>query len=169
MTSIRHTIEYQAISDFYGSQTAKRSGVLLTQHIDDGIVILESIGADSITQAAFCLHPIFQMDDALVTTATEFMRVYGIPQSAFLAMEYRGIANAYLAYHVMPRDGIRLGPLSQVHQMLVADKVQNRKDFDLYHKAGHPNSERLTQYFNEWLTALGVSEARYQELISELD
>ena len=47
--------------------------------------------------------------------------------------------------------------------MLIADKVENRKDFERYHW-DHSNAARLTEYFREWLTALGISEDRYMEL-----
>lgn len=165
---IQRTIEYQAIHDYYGTRTAKRSGVPLMQHINEGIIILERIGADLVTQGAFCLHPLFQMDETFVNEAQAYMMRHGFTSSAFTAMEYRGIANAYLAHHAMPPDGIRLGPLLRVHQMLVADKVQNCKDFDLHHKGRHANSDRLTEYFDQWLDALEVTEGDYNRLISGL-
>jgi hypothetical protein len=47
--------------------------------------------------------------------------------------------------------------------MLIADKVQNRKDFELYHEATHPRSKELAMYFRLWLEKLGVSEENYQQ------
>jgi hypothetical protein len=50
-----------------------------------------------------------------------------------LATEYRNIANAHLSYHPPGESTFVLSPLSEVNIMLIADKIQNRKDFELYH------------------------------------
>ncbi|MGO4262326.1 hypothetical protein [Lysobacter sp. TAB13] len=42
--------------------------------------------------------------------------------------------------------------------------VHNRKDFETHHLDSHPNSPVLTQYFANWLRALGVDEAGYRAL-----
>ena len=87
------------------------------------------------------------------------------PEAAVPAMEYRNIANAYLSKHFTGTEDIfQLSVLDEVNQMLIADKVQNRKDFERYHQGSHENSEQLQIYFKNWLDKLGVSEARYQEL-----
>jgi len=52
--------------------------------------------------------------------------------------------------------------------MLVADKVQNRKDFLAYHKGTHARSDELDYYFKLWLRRLDISEERYQELVEGL-
>ncbi len=50
-----------------------------------------------------------------------------------LGVEYRSTANNHLS--VKPADeSIRLSPIAEVNHMLVADKIQNRKDFEIYHK-----------------------------------
>ena len=38
--------EYQIVKKFYGSQKAKRSGVPLINHIDEGLLILSHIQAN---------------------------------------------------------------------------------------------------------------------------
>lgn len=52
--------------------------------------------------------------------------------------------------------------------MLVADKVQNRKDFKRYHEGTHDRSRELAYYFDLWLTVLQISPERYEELIEGL-
>ena len=52
--------------------------------------------------------------------------------------------------------------------MLIADKIQNRKDFQLYHLGTHTRSEQLDQYFKNWLEKLEVSEDFYNETKSFL-
>jgi hypothetical protein len=47
--------------------------------------------------------------------------------------------------------------------MLIADKIQNRKDFELYHEGTHERSLELKCYFIDWLWRLGVREGEYQE------
>jgi hypothetical protein len=53
--------------------------------------------------------------------------------------------------------------------MLIADKVQNRKDFERYHRDTHPRARDLDHYFRNWLIALRVTETRYHELARRID
>jgi hypothetical protein len=81
-------------------------------------------------------------------------------------MEYRRVANNYLSKRMINSiDEIELSPLKDVNDMLIADKVQNRKDFELYHLDTHERSDVLDQYFKNWLIRLGITEERYQELV----
>jgi hypothetical protein len=160
---ITTSVEYKAISNYYGESTAERSGVRLMNHIDQGLVILNHIMADHFAMRAFCLHPIFQIDEAFIKEGSSFTHDNGFSLSVLYALEYRGIANAYLTHHVMSPKGIHLSPFKAVNDMLIADKVQNRKDFENYHRSTHCKRERLDEYFREWLAKLGVSETQYQE------
>jgi len=86
-----------------------------------------------------------------------------------LAMEYRNIANATLSHRTIATAAdIPLSPLPEVNAMLVADKVQNRKDFILHHARSHPRSKELDRYFRLWLERLGVSESQFGELFEAL-
>jgi hypothetical protein len=60
-----------------------------------------------------------------------------------------------------PED-IPLSPLAAVNTMLVADKIQNRKDFLAQHRANHPRAAELDRYFRLWLERLGVSEETFE-------
>lgn len=174
------SIAYGLISAFYGDRVAERSRVPLIHHVNEGLVILERIGASWTAAEAFCLHPLLQSD---LDLPQHYLRVCreGIDKhTILLAMEYRNIANAFLSDKVilgpddMGRDSVyttaplRLSPLSDVNDMLIADKVQNRKDFLRYHKGTHARSVELDHYFNVWLEALGISEERYTELVQGL-
>jgi hypothetical protein len=52
--------------------------------------------------------------------------------------------------------------------MLIADKIQNRKDFELYHLGKHERSSELDSYFKNWLERLDITEEFYQETKKEL-
>lgn len=157
---------YALIADYYGEKIAQRSGVPLINHIHEGLIILSAIGASSNAMQAYCLHPILQSDEALADNL--HYNFAGINHTTLLlTMEYRSVANEYLSKRtIQGLNEIRLSPLKDVNDMLIADKVQNRKDFDLYHKGTHERSEALSAYFQNWLARLGISEARYQELIA---
>ncbi|MGK0389502.1 MAG: hypothetical protein ACI94Y_002242 [Maribacter sp.] len=45
---------------------------------------------------------------------------------------------------------------NEVKQMLIADKVQNYKDFMLYHYKLHTRSDELYEYFQNWSKLLGI-------------
>jgi hypothetical protein len=179
---------YERIVEFYGDRKANRSGVPLINHINEGLTILDRLDAHPDVKEAFCVHPMIQADEDLKANYFHLINGSGsaklyLPISANvigLAMEYRNVANNFLSdqietgpnswgatetYSLKP---MRLSPLAGVNLMLVADKVQNKKDFELYHLATHDRSRELAYYFDLWLTVLNISPDRYQELIKDL-
>lgn len=160
----------ELVKAFYGNRKALRSGVPKINHIEEGVRILQHLGAHQDVQDAFCLHPMFQHHDDL--TVNWYMLAAFSPMVVAYVMEYRNIANAALSDNVstpgyMPAwtgKKLTLSPLPQVNMMLIADKVQNRADFDIYHKGKHVRSKELDFYFQTWHNALGVTEERYKEL-----
>lgn len=154
--------EYQIISNFYKNKRAKRSGVFLMNHIDEGLYILEKIKASEIAKKAYCLHPILQSDDALLENYNLLNNLNA--QVLISCMEYRSVANGYLSKREIESiEDIRLSPLKDVNDMLIADKIQNKKDFELYHKKTHDRTNELDIYFNNWLQRLNVSRNFYLE------
>lgn len=159
---------YQAIAEFYRGKYAKRSGVPYMNHIDEGLVILRALDARYDASAAFCIHPIVQRDSDFLALLDDggILQKYGVYlEAVLLAMEYRSIANSYLPKHV--DDHAHVVPLScseEVNRMLIADKVQNFKDFERYHEKTHPQAGRLRWYFQSWLGALRIGPERYKEL-----
>jgi hypothetical protein len=157
--------EYRAIENQYGGRKARRSGAYLMNHIDEGLFVLRRrLGASEAACRAWCMHPIVQ-GDADLAQALRVGTLAGIAtEVVILAMEYRNIANRFLSPmeehpgYVDPRR-IMLSPLREVNQMLIADKVQNYKDFILHHRATHPRADWLDRYFRAWLEALAVDPA----------
>lgn len=158
---------YKLIKKYYGNKKAKRSGVPYINHIDEGLIILDAIDATSCAKDAYCIHPILQDDDSLNVMLPLVADVDY--RTIITAMEYRNVANRGLScYQVDNPDHIYLGPLKDVRDMLIADKVQNRKDFLLYHLDTHPKSIELDRYFRNWLRALKVTEAEYNHLVQKI-
>ncbi len=156
-----------AIEEFYKDQAAARSGVPYINHIYEGIDILTCIDASDFAKSAYCLHPIFQADEALLDFYKEgnkgkaVITKHNIPiETIILAMEYRRMANSYLSFD-KPEDLIK-SPIVDVWDMLRADKIQNRKDFEAHHKGKHKRSNELTEYFNNWMGILNITEEKYQ-------
>lgn len=164
---IKRSVEYKLISKHYGDRVARRSQVPLMNHINEGIAVLNGIGAVESTKQAFCLHPLFQADADL--QENYYMGSFVDPYVLLLTMEYRNIANSYLSEKVNTGQKIRLSPLLEVNQMLIADKVQNYKDFIAYHRGTHPRSNELDQYFNEWLVALEIDLDTYNSLCKQIE
>lgn len=163
--------EYQAVVEFYGARKAKRSEVPLMEHIDQGLTVLEALGATERAKRAYCLHPMLQADEDLaqsyelgVATLTDD------PAVLVLALEYRHIANATLSPRsISSADDIPLSPLDEVNDMLRADKVQNWKDFVRHHRGTHPRSVELERYFKLWHAALSLTPARVAALIALIE
>lgn len=154
------TKAYLAVEAFYGQDRAARSGVLKIRHIQEGLVVLECLNATVYAKAAWCLHPLVQGDPNLALTAAPLAGFH--PKTAYLALAYGQAANAWLSDKV-GQPGPEPSDLPDVNHMLIADKVQNRKDFIIHHKATHPRSDELDLYFRKWLKALGVSEKAYHK------
>jgi hypothetical protein len=169
--------EYSMIKSYYQGQTAKRSGVPLINHIDDGLTVMREIGATEYAQRAFALHPMFQADRELDELGVHIASTIN-PEVLLLVMEYRSQANAWLSNKVLwvEYDGIPMlegvptpGPLKEVKDMLIADKVQNYKDFLQFHKGSHIRSAELNVYFDTWLNVLGISQERFKELCDVIE
>lgn len=161
--------EYIAIVQFYADRKAERSGLPLINHINEGLRILTWLKAPPIAMRAFCLHPIFQNDADFAANWNSTSLSDFDPRAIALAVEYRSVANESLSHrNILSADEIRLSPVPDVNAMLKADKIQNRKDFELHHKGTHPRSDELAVYFALWLERLGVSEEQYQEFQSRL-
>eukprot|EP00755_Sulcionema_specki_P021091 Sspe_Gene.73501::Locus_44438_Transcript_1_1_Confidence_1.000_Length_1358::g.73501::m.73501 len=162
-------LEYEMVSRYYGDAVTDRTGVHMINHIDEGLFILNTIGASEDAKRAYCLHPVVQGDPDLATFFSSPGCLEAVDKRVLaLALEYRNIANAHLSYHPEGEDAFNLSPLPEVNDMLIADKIQNRKDFRLYHMASHPRSARLAEYFEEWLRKLGVGERRVEEITADL-
>lgn len=158
--------EFEMISEFYKDQKAERSEVPYINHIVEGLWVLDQIDASMAARRAYAIHPMLQGDEEIA----EFDPIHANSVVLLNAVEYRNVANRYLSFHYGKETRkARLSPLKDVNDMLIADKVQNRKDFEKFHYGTHENSERLGLYFAEWLAALGVSEERYQEFATVLN
>jgi hypothetical protein len=158
-----------SIVKYYGDKTAKRSGVKLINHIYDGLTVLTSIKADRYAMEAFCFHPMFQSDEEL---GNNHLMIAGIdPNIVALIFEYRSVANAFnksMVYTTKVKD-IRISPIQQVNEMLVADKVQNRKDFLAHGKGKLEDSDRLDLYFQMWMDKFEITEEIFTSLCNNID
>jgi len=162
------SVEYRIISKYYECKEANRSGVPYMNHIDEGLIVLDSLCAGNMAKKAYCLHPIFQSDAELDDNFG--MDLTGVSSEVLImVMEYRSVANEYLSSREIESiDEIRLSPLVGVNEMLIADKVQNKKDFLIYHYDSHKRSSQLYKYFNLWLNKLEIDNDTYNELVSRI-
>lgn len=148
--SVLRTIEYRRISAYYNGKVAKRSGLPYMKHIDDGLKILEALGAARVTKKAWCLHALIQSDVEFVENLHLLERCDAV--AVALAIEYRHTANAYLS-RMPEQTEPKTGVSSKIRQMLIADKIQNYHDL-ITHNMKHPRYWSLCGYFNNWLNAL---------------
>lgn len=162
---------YKVINKFYeGKATSK--GIPYVNHIDEGVGHLENLHVSDVTINAFILHPFVQCVNLKSTYGKTLLTqkeleahidIYEInPDIAHELLLYRKFANSYLcrpetddfAYHEAFYALEDLEDYQNVLRMLIADKLQNFKDFLLYRKDDHPRSKELTYYFRFWLITL---------------
>ena len=176
----RWSPEYQAVRDHYADRVARVSGVPLMQQVEEGLIILDAIDASEDAMRAFCLRPLFQTDEDLVRYGQDFMdAVDASPFVILLVMEYRSRANAWLSerVHRLPADPRQIvadglpstGPLDAVRDMLIADKVQGRREFIRHQRGRHARTDELDLYFDLWLQALEVDADEYEGLCASID
>jgi len=164
--------EYGQVLDYYKDTQASRSRVWLMRHIDEGLAVLLYHGGQRMVLGpvgrAYSLHPLVQRAEELLVF---WESIRTTPEVMALAMEYRWVANAALAHDVarIPNpSAIELSILVGVNHMLVADKVQNCKDFERYHLGSHPRSEGLARYFKLWKGRLQIFDETYQTWVQRL-
>ncbi|MCE9580578.1 MAG: hypothetical protein K8W52_46085 [Deltaproteobacteria bacterium] len=168
--AVEASAEYRAIAAHYGERVARRSGVRLMQHIDEGLVILRALGADDVTQRAWCLHPLAQTPAMLDDACAALDDASDDGEVRALALAYRRTANAALSTRPLASAAeIALPGDRAIAQLLIADKVQNRKDFLRHHRATHPRGDELDRYFRLWLERLGIDEAGFARWCALLD
>lgn len=154
---------YKYIEQFYGDKSAQRSGVRYMNHIDEGIAVLDFLCAPGEAIEAYCLHPMFQCDDDLKENLKNKTLMSVMDKITLVhVIEYRNKANNFLSPHVSKREP-SLSPLVIVNWMLLADKIQNYKDFLKYQSHPEMSSnptmpkkkwDDLDQYFQRWLAVL---------------
>lgn len=147
------TPAYDTIKTFYGDKTTDRSGVKLINHIDEGLRILLALNASTVAKDAYCLHPYFQSDEDYSKHKSYYLSDIDT-ETIITAIEYRNVANSYLS-HMFEPDMFKIHD-ENVKMMLIADKIQNYKDFMLYHYGTHPRSEELYRYFQSWFAILEI-------------
>jgi hypothetical protein len=153
--------EYDLASEFWEDRIAKRTGVPFMLHVDEGLAVLNAIGATERAMRIYALHGVLQQcytDDTVHLNGLKNIA----PDVIIGAMEYRAVANAHLSFH--DPSTLRLSEDPDVNAALVADKVQNRKDFEIHHKGSHKRSDALDSYFKRWLRILDITEDDYYEL-----
>ena len=165
LNSVKKTAEYRLITRAYGTIRAKRSGVPLMNHIDEGLVVMIRILASQEAMKAYCIHPLVQEDSLLEVFGVDLIKCCD-SQSLLLAKEYREAANSYLSKG-KPED-YRPSAYPDVQDMLIADKIQNKKDFELYHAHTHPRAEELKKYFQNWMVILQLSKTIQKSLTKSI-
>lgn len=170
--------ELDEITHYYGDRKAHRSGVPLINHIHEGINVIEAVlykhqELANLLVRAYCLHPLVQEGvdkkywkhplSAFSKETLFFAKIYRIAANSYLCTpENDHIQNATDLMHHFKNNKITFGYETGI--MLYADKIQNRKDFALYHEGTHPRSQELKKYFNVWLEYLHFRIFKEKEL-----
>lgn len=161
---------YKVIEEFYKDKATSK-GIPYINHIDEGVGHLENLHVSDVIINAFILHPFVQCvnlkgtyKDCLLTEKEleKHINIFEIkPEIAYELLLYRKFANSYLCrpetddYTIIEayEDVEELAKYQNTIRMLIADKLQNFKDFLLY-RQDHPRAKQLTTYFTYWLSIL---------------
>lgn len=171
---------YTMVRDYYGDNKTERSDVYYMNHIREGIVVLHELfkywskhihmNWDEVF-ACYCLHPIYQNYANGDESCEEY--IYIKSEYDEVGFEYARVANAYLSTRVIDDlDDIDFKTSKAVKFALVADKIQNYKDFIKYHHLTHKGRRRLFNYFHNWFDKFEkemiTDKKQIQELIDKI-
>lgn len=166
---LEQTPEWQVSHAVLSPIHAKRSGISYFQHVREGVLVLDAMedlyGHNLwLVKRAFVIHPLVQRTEDLQANFDLLWQFD--PTVVALAMEYRWVANLGTRRAIRDNGGIiTLADIPHVNMMLIADKVQNRKDFlATYPKTDVENFNELDRYFRLWMDALKIPESDYQDL-----
>lgn len=163
---------FQQISRYYGATTTKRTKLPWINHIIEGVVLIHQLNGSEPAADAFCWHPLIQSDDTYLETLAEIQRYYNLNTSGdalINALGYRDAANRWLRGVVTKDNQPKKHPLEDVNIMLMADKIQNRKDFEANEKLfSVEDASSLHYYFDCWFTTLGITPEIYVDQTARL-
>ena len=167
---------YNVIDNFYKDMSTSK-GVPYINHINEGVIHLENMKVSNNVVNAFILHPFVQCvnlkgtyKDCLLTEKEleKHINIFEIePEIAFDLLLYRKYANSYLCRESTDNYSINeafnnikgIVKYPNTIKMLIADKLQNFKDF-LQYRQDHPRKVYLNNYFTHWLNILAnISES----------
>ena len=143
-------------------------GVPYINHIEQGLDIIKTYSIDTnkeLASDAFCIHPIVQskvdFNKALYNVSLNFLDHSII----MLSTKYGCIANLYLSNNTLNSVTKKhilkeLDHSSILKLMLIADKIQNKINFEINYSDKH-NAAELEIYFNNWFQLLGVTNEEY--------
>lgn len=155
--NVNESKAYRIIETYYGNTQARRSGLYYMNHIDEGLALFSKWFSEDIIRDAYCLHPIYQDGNE---SGFSYMSDTHSHKVLELTRDYAIIANSYLPQKGKIEDIPRLD--YKLRALLSADKIQNRKDFELYNQ-NHPNYKDLALYFRNWFDTLEITEEEYEK------
>lgn len=162
MDALRRTSEYRAVAARCGDERAPMSGRPLIRHVEDGMVVLLGMGAPVEAILAYCLHPLCLSDDNL---AAFDPTVASTPTVLMYAMEFRSNTRSHTPKPPRQPVPAAKSPLAAVYQMLRADMVLDRLNFEAHQPTTSPYWHADHANVKGWLTAFGVDEGEYERLV----
>lgn len=162
------TREYKIIEDYYKDKYHS-NGVSFMKHIDEGLAIMKWMGTSESAKKSFCLHPIYQSEKSIKDFGIKDLSDNKLKLDSNIitnVLEFRRIDNLYTNDMRISSPGdIKISTLDEVNQMLIADKIQNRKEFENY----YDGNEDFSMYLINWFRKLDINENMYRDYKSRLD
>lgn len=144
----------QVIETYYGTTKAKRSGIPYINHIYEGLGILGVLNASEEAKTGFIWHPLYQ--DAKIYSENNCASKYSYVADTFLRKNYKINNTKFLEKHLQNKD---------IRDMLIADKVQNYKDFT-NNKDKYAERKDIEKYFLWWFDQLSISHQDLNKYIN---
>lgn len=171
---MEHSSAYVAVSVYLKGSVDPVTSIPFIKRIDDGIRLLEHLGIshNQVLVDAWCIHPLLiAMNDREFTQYKLGLGIEIPIATKLLSQQFNNICRAYPPSNVKDTEDLNIYFMyPELKAMLLADKVPGYVDFCMAADEGlHDDAEEdyvpdRMEYFNIWLSHLGVDETNFEPM-----
>jgi hypothetical protein len=161
--------EYIMLEKHYHNEYDNITDRHYMSRVDDALAILTWLGVSDTVKESYLLQPYYYSDYSFKMFSGNSMRsmsTFGIDANKIVnAMEFRHTSLSFIPGGDFTK--ITTSSLDVVNKMLIANRIANKIDFELYF-SDHSMKNSFEDYFDNWLLELAVTDNMYNAFKEKL-